>query len=95
MTEGLIVGIISAIVSLIGIFMSSKNTRDRLTQTLEINQQIMNTELIRVKEDLKDLKDNMRSHNSYAKLFNENIPVIKEKIAVSNRRIEALEKKIG
>jgi hypothetical protein len=40
------------------------------------------------------MKDDIRSHNNYAKLFNENIPVIKEKLSVANHRIGDLEKDI-
>jgi hypothetical protein len=37
------------------------------------------------------MKEDIRSHNHYAKLFNENIPVIKEKLSVANHRIEDIE----
>jgi hypothetical protein len=38
-----------------------------------------------------EMKNDIRSHNNYAKLFNENIPVIKEKLSVANHRIEDIE----
>ena len=37
------------------------------------------------------MKEDIRSHNNYAKLFNENIPLIKEKLSVSNKRIGDIE----
>ena len=91
MSEALIVGIISAVVSLIGIIVSAKSTRDRVTHKLDTNQQLMNSEIQHIKSDIGSMKDDIRSHNNYAKLFNENIPLIKEKLSVANHRIEDIE----
>lgn len=94
MSEALIVGLISAVVSLIGIFVSAKSTRDEVTHKLDTNQQLMNNEIHHIKTEMSDMKVDIRSHNNYAQLFNENIPLIKEKIIVANHRIEDLEKDV-
>jgi peptidoglycan hydrolase CwlO-like protein len=91
MSDALVVGIISAIVSLVGIFVASKNTRDSVTHKLDNNQSIMNTEITHIKETMSEMKADIKSHNQYARLFNENIPVIKEKIKGAERRIGDLE----
>ena len=104
MSDALIVGLISAavtllgiIVSLIGIIVSSKATRNEVAQKLDTNQQVMNNEISHIKTELHEMKEDVRSHNHYAKLFSENIPiikeipVIKEKVSVSNRRIADIE----
>jgi len=91
MSEAIIVGIISAIVSLVGIFITSKNTRDSVTHKLDTNQQVMNNEIGHIKSEISEMKSDIKSHNQYAKLFNENVPVIKEKISVANHRIDDLE----
>lgn len=91
MNEAIIVGIISAIVSLIGIIVSSKNTKDSVTHKLDTNQQLMNNEITHIKIDIGTMKDDIKTHNHYAQLFNENIPLIKEKILVSNHRLKDLE----
>jgi len=91
MSEALIVGIISAIVSLVGIFVSSKATRDSVTHKLDTNQQVMNNEIAHIKESMSEMKNDLKSHNHYAQLFNENIPVFKEQIKVINHRIDDLE----
>lgn len=91
MSEALIVGIISAIVSLVGIFVSSKATRDSVTHKLDTNQQVMNNEIAHLKESMSEMKNDLKSHNHYAQLFNENIPVFKEQIKVINHRIDDLE----
>ena len=91
MSDALIVGLISAVVSLIGIFVSAKLTRDGVTHKLDTNQQIINNEISHIKTEISTMKADIRSHNNYAKLFNENIPLIKEKLTVSNKRIGDIE----
>jgi hypothetical protein len=70
---------------------SAKNTRDEVTRKLDINQRLMNNEIGHIKTEMTEMKADIRSHNNYAKLFNENIPVIKEKLSVANHRIEDIE----
>lgn len=91
MSDALIVGLFSAAVSLVGIFVSAKVTRDKVTHTLDTNQQLIKNEIGHIKTDISTMKEDIKSHNNYAKLFNENIPVIKEKLSVANHRIEDLE----
>lgn len=109
MSDTLIIGLITGgisllgiVVSLVGIFVSAKSTRDGVTQKLDTNQQLMQQEITHVKtemtqmknsiqKEMGEMKNDIRSHNNYAKLFNENIPVIKEKLSVANHRIEDIE----
>lgn len=101
MSDTLIVGLLSGFVSLlsvagslIGVFVSAKNTQDKVTQKLDTNQQLMNNEIKHIKEEMGEMKTDIRSHNNYAKLFNENIPVIKEKLSTTSDRIKSIEKDI-
>lgn len=91
MSDALIVGLFSALVSLIGIFVSAKVTRDKVTNDLTTTQQLIKNEISHIKSDINSMKDDIRSHNNYAKLFNENIPVIKEKLSVANHRLTNVE----
>lgn len=91
MSDALIVGLISAAVSLIGIFVSSKNTRDKVTQKLDTNQKIMENEMKHIKSEMTDMKNDIKTHNHYAKLFDENIPVIREKLSTNADKIKGLE----
>ena len=91
MSDALIVGLISALVSLVSIFVSSKVTRDKMANKLDTNQQVMQNEMTHIKENMGTMQEDIRSHNNYAKLFNENIPVIREKLASTDRRLEVLE----
>ena len=84
MSDALIVGLVTGgvsllgiIVSLIGIFVSAKSTRDSVTQKMDTNKQLMQNEITHIKDEMGAMKDDIRSHNNYAKLFNENIPLIK------------------
>ncbi len=94
MSDALIVGLISGVVSLIGIFVSSKSTRDEVTHRLDTNQQLINNEIKHIRSEIGEMKNDIRSHNKYAKLFNENLPVIKEKLSVSAEKIKDIEKDI-
>lgn len=87
--------LISGGITLIGIFVSSRNTRDELTNKLNTNQEVMKNEINHVKDEMQEIKNDVKSHNNYAKLFAENIPVIKEQIKVANHRIDDIEHKIG
>jgi uncharacterized membrane-anchored protein YhcB (DUF1043 family) len=104
MSDALIVGLISAgvtligiVVSLIGIVVSSKATRNEVAHKLDTNQQVINNEISHIKTELHEMKEDVKSHNHYAKLFSDHIPmikeipVIKEKVTVSNKRIADIE----
>ena len=94
MSEEIIVCLISAAVSLIAIAVTSKDTRNKVTNTLDTNQQITNTEIAHIKESVTEMKADIKSHNHYAQLFNENVPVIKEQIKVVNHRIDDVNRRI-
>jgi len=93
LSEAITVAVISSVVSLIGIYIQGKNTRDKVTTKLDANQQVMNNEIEHIKSDISTMKIDIKTHNHYAQLFNENIPVIKEQIKVANHRISDLENK--
>ncbi len=84
MSEAVIVALISGGISLIGIVVSYKAATNKVQNKLEIQQAVMKTEMTAIKEDVKE-------HNHYAKLFAESMPVVQEQIKVINHRIEDLE----
>ena len=85
MIEILISSIITGGISIIGIVYSHYMAGKKVQEELKLTQKIMENELSHIKESVKE-------HNSYAKMFSENIPVIKEQIKVINTRLEGLEK---
>lgn len=84
MSEAIVVALISGGISLIGIILSYKAATTKVQNQLEIQQAVMKTEMSTIKEDVKE-------HNHYAKLFAESMPVVQEQIKVINHRIEDLE----
>jgi len=93
-SDAVLVGIISAVVSLIGITVTARTTRDSVTNKLDTNQQVMNTEINHIKDTMTDMKDDIKAHNGYAKMFSESVPVIKEQIKAIDKRMDNLENKI-
>ena len=88
----IIVSIITGGVTLIGIFVSSHNTRSEVAHKFDTGMQLQSQETEHLKNEIKEMKEDIKSHNNYARLFAENIPVIKEQIKVANHRIDDLER---
>lgn len=86
MSESIVVAIISGGISLMGIILSYKAATTKVQHTMETQQAVMQSEMSAMKEDIKE-------HNHYAKLFAESMPVVREQIKVINHRIEDLDKK--
>lgn len=86
MSDAVIAALITGAVSLIGIAVSYWLATKKVQRQLEISQKVMENELQHIKENVKE-------HNHYAKLFTESMPVVKEQIKVINHRIEDLENK--
>lgn len=91
MSDALIVGLFTGIVSLVGIFVSAKATREEVTHKLDINQQVMRTEMNYIKSDVEEMRSDIRVHNHYAELFNKNIPVMNEKLSAAENRMQNIE----
>lgn len=92
MSDALIVGILSATISLIGIFISYLATRNAVSQRLDIQQNVLNNEVAHIKAEIQEMKHDIQSHNQYARMFSENIPAIKERLNGLDKRLEQLEK---
>lgn len=86
MSDAIIVALITGAISLIGIVVSYIAATTKVTKAMEIQQAVMQSEMSTIKEDVKE-------HNHYAKLFAESMPVVQEQIKVINHRIEDLERK--
>lgn len=82
MSDALITGLITAAVSLIGIFISAKSTRDKITAEITLKLAVMDTKL-------QALTAEVQKHNQFAV----RMPVVEEQIKVINHRLEDLEKK--
>ena len=81
MSDALITGLITAAVSLIGIFISAKSTRDKITAEITLKLAVMDTKL-------QALTAEVQKHNNFAV----RMPVVEEQIKGIIHRLEDLEK---
>lgn len=86
MSDAIIVALISGAITLIGTIVSYKSATSKVTQTME-------TQLAVMKSEMQTMKDDIKEHNHYAKLFAESMPVVKKEIEVINHRLKDLEAK--
>lgn len=84
-----------AIIGLIGVvitvLVSSKATRNVLMNKLETDNAVIKNEIEHIKDNSREMKEDIKEHNHYAKLFGETVPVIQEQIKVINHRLDDLE----
>ena len=85
MSDAVITALISGAVTLIGVVLSYRSAVSRVRHDMQTQQAVMQSELV-------SLKDDVREHNHYAKLFAESMPVVQEQIKVINHRIADLER---
>ena len=62
-----------------------------LTEKMDTQNELLNLKIEHLTDTQKNMSKDIESHNNYAKMFSENVPVIKEKIEVANKRIADLE----
>ena len=86
MSDSIIVALITGGISLLGSILAIITTSRKQTAEMEKALAVMSSEMTTVKEDIK-------SHNQYAKMFAENIPAIKQHMTDVDRRLENLERR--
>lgn len=84
MTEAIWVAIITGTLSLIGSAIAIVGTTRHQAQEMDKKLAVMESKMDDMKEDIKN-------HNQYAKLFSENIPAIKQHMVDVDRRLGTLE----
>lgn len=84
MDTSITVAVISAIVTIATVIINSNTTRAKITAELKINQAVTD-------ERIKTLTEEVRKHNSFA----EKIPIIEERLANTNQRIDDVEKRLS
>lgn len=82
--EQIIIALITAGLGLVGVmvtnYFNNKSLSDKVTHQLEVAQAVTDTKI-------EELTREVRTHNNFA----QRIPVMEEKIAVANHRIDDLE----
>ena len=86
MSEAITVALITGGISLFGSILTIVLTSRKQQQDMDKSIAVIKTEMLTMKEDIK-------SHNSYAKMFSENIPAIKQHMTDVDRRLEVLERR--
>lgn len=83
--EQIIIALITAGLGLVGVmitnYFNNKSLSDKVTHQLEVAQAVTDTKI-------EELTREVRTHNNFA----QRIPVMEEKIAVANQRIDDLER---
>jgi len=87
--------IIGFIVTLIGVFVSAWSTSNKVTNELDKQNALQQQEINFIKQEISTMKSDIKEHNHYAKLFAETMPVVQERQAVANHRIDDLERKVN
>ena len=80
--------IIVALISLVGIVVSAVITKSSVMNELDKKLAILE-----VKQS--EMSDDIKSHNNYARMFAESVPVIKEQLREHEKAIEELKRKVG
>ena len=78
---GIIVAVITAISSVVAVIITNIANNRKIEHQLEVSQAVTNTKI-------ENLTQEVRRHNDFA----QRVPVLEEKIAVANHRIDDLEK---
>lgn len=86
MSEAVIVALITGGISLFGSILT-------IVLTSRKQQQEMDKSIAVIKTEMKDMKEDIKSHNRYAQLFSENIPAIKQHMVDVDRRLDGLERR--
>lgn len=82
MDSGIVIAIITGLLSLIGIIISNASSNRKIEHSLQTAQEVTNTKLTYMAEDLKKVSS-----------FTERIPMMEVKIAGLEHRITKLEDK--
>ena len=88
MSDAIIVALITGGVSLLGSVLA-------IVATAQKQQADLKTSMAVVEAKMDDMKEDIKAHNQYAKMFQDNIPAIKQHMEDVDRRLENFERRIA
>ena len=88
MSDAILVALITGGISLIGTIITVVSTSRKQQMETDKKLAVMQAAMEVMKEDIK-------SHNGYARMFSENIPAIKQHMEDVDRRLDGLERRSG
>lgn len=86
MTEAVQVALITGGISLLGTIITVILTSRKQQADLDTKIAVMDAKM-------EDMREDIRSHNQYAKMFSENIPAIKQHMTDVDRRLDNMERR--
>jgi len=86
-SDTILVALITGGISLLGSVLTIISTSKK--QTADMDKKIA---VIETKMDL--MKEDIQSHNQYAKMFSENVPAIKQHMQDTDRRLDTIERRM-
>ncbi len=86
MSDAVLAAIITGAMSLTGSIVT-------IVLTIRKQQSDMDKKISLMEQKMDEMKEDIRSHNNYAKMFAENIPAIKQHMTDVDRRLENLERR--
>lgn len=86
MTEAIVVALITGTFTLLGSIIAIVSTTRKQAAEQDKKLAVLETKMDGMKEDIK-------SHNEYAKMFSENIPAINQHMKDVDRRLSELERR--
>lgn len=73
---------VSLLISILTIISQNRKTQNEMHESIAI-----------VKTEMNIMKEDIKTHNQYAKMFSENIPAIKQHMVDVDRRLDAIERR--
>lgn len=72
----LIVGLAGSVATILAVLISSKASRDNMTQELRTQNAIQNEKIANLDKNMADLREEVRVHNNFAR----RMPVVEEQV---------------
>ena len=72
---------VSLLISILTIISQNRKTSFDLKEDISV-----------IRTEINGMKEDIKSHNQYAKMFSENIPALKQHMADIDRRLDAIER---
>jgi len=88
MSEVILTTIITGIVTLITVIITNKSTANKMMNELDKKTIVQEQEIKFIKSEISEMKDDIKAHNHYARMF-------QESNVMYNERYNNLEKRIG
>lgn len=73
---------VSLVISILTIISQNRKTQSEMHESIAV-----------IKSEMKGMKEDIQSHNQYAKMFSENIPAIRQHMTDVDRRLDSIERR--